>query len=208
LPPKLSIAINGELVEWSLENEGVLTKEQWQKQRGWLFLERPFTQRCELFITVWKHLKPLPHVELHRVMRMLRSWAGLNQPFGMNDLPMTVQQLHDISSESLFDLGLHTCTHPSLSLHKKDIQFQEIAECKDCLEKKYSKRLHTISYPYGDYNEETLSIVKGEKLKGAFTTDECLVTNRTDPYRIGRFQVKNWSGGEFEKRLNNWFHRS
>ena len=67
--------------------------------------------------------------------------------------------------------------------------------------------MHTISYPYGDYNDVTLDIVKEQRLKGAFTTDEWIVNKRTSPIRIGRFQVKNWTGCEFQSQLRQWFKK-
>ena len=62
----------------------------------------------------------------------------------------------------------------------------------------------TIAYPYGNYNHLTLDIVKELQLKAAFTTEERIITRHADPYRLGRFQVKNWNGEEFERQLFTW----
>jgi peptidoglycan/xylan/chitin deacetylase (PgdA/CDA1 family) len=123
----------------------------------------------------------------------------------MEDFPMSSQQLQTIANDSLFEIGVHTVTHPSLSLQTNEMQRNEIAECKQYLESRYSKRMHTISYPYGDFNATTLDIVKEQKLYGAFTTDERVITKRTDPACAGRFQVKNWNGSDFKKQLEHWF---
>ena len=39
----------------------------------------------------------------------------------------------------------------------------------------------------------------------AFTTDGRTLTRHADPYRLSRFQVADWDGDEFRRRLNQWF---
>jgi peptidoglycan/xylan/chitin deacetylase (PgdA/CDA1 family) len=149
----------------------------------------------------------LSYTEQQRILQELKTWACLPAVFDMESLPMTEQELQTIGNNPLFDVGVHTITHPSLSMNNVDIQYREIAECKEYLEKKYRKKMHTISYPYGDYNDVTLGIVKEQRLAGAFTTDEWIVTKRTNPVSIGRFQVKNQAGAEFQSQLIQWFRR-
>jgi len=62
-----------------------------------------------------------------------------------------------------------------------------------------------LAYPYGDYGDTTLAVVKKEKLAAAFTTCGQTVTRRSDLFRLGRFQVMNWNGEEFERQLRAWF---
>jgi peptidoglycan/xylan/chitin deacetylase (PgdA/CDA1 family) len=205
LPSIMAVDTAGNLVDYKLDNDGALTKKQLEQQKNWLFTDPPLTQRCELFTAFWKQLKPLPFAEQQQILMKLKRWAGNNISIDIDSLAMTDQQLRDIADNPLFDIGIHTNTHPSLPLLSRNIQFQEISECKGYLEENLGKRINTISYPYGDYNELTLSIVKDKAIKGAFTTTECLVTKRTDPLRIGRFQVKNWSGKEFQRHLTAWF---
>jgi peptidoglycan/xylan/chitin deacetylase (PgdA/CDA1 family) len=204
LPPLLAIDIGGISIEYKLDNDGVLTAEQWEQQKNWLFTGQPITQRCELFTVLWKQLKPLSFAEQQHVLIKLKYWAG-KKSIDIDSSVMTDKQLRAIAGNPLFDIGIHTHTHPSLVFFSRNVQFQEIAGCKEYLETNLGKRMNTISYPYGDYNDVTLSIVKEKAIKGAFTTNERVVTKRTDPLCIGRFQVKNWDGKEFEKHLRTWF---
>ncbi len=204
-PSSLSLRINGALFAYQLENDGRLTPEDWLRQRTWVFADPPPTQRCGLYVSLWKQLKPLAHREQQAVLAQLKAWAGLNEVFGAESLSMTEHQLQEMSNHPLFDIGVHTNTHPALSLLTHVGQFREIFECKQYLEEKHHKKMQTISYPYGDYNAATLEIVKRQNLRGAFTTDERVVTKRTNPVGMGRFQVKNWTGSEFQQRLHQWF---
>lgn len=207
LPKRLSLVINGERVESELENDGVLTNEQWQKHRKWLFTEQPVSQRSAIFVRIWERLKPLASAQREKVLEELRSLSQSCPFYKEGELPINDRQLRTIAGNPLFEIGVHTISHPSLSLLDRKKQCQEVESCRDELETRCHKPIHTLSYPYGDYNEETLSVVKEQKMLGGLTTGEHIVTKRTDPYCMGRFQVKNWSGKEFEKRLTAWFNQ-
>jgi peptidoglycan/xylan/chitin deacetylase (PgdA/CDA1 family) len=207
LPPFLSITINGELLEAHLQNGGFLSVIDWQKSKNWKFEDEPITQRCSLFKTVWGMLKPLPHEQQQKVLKELKGWAKLPIHYQMGYLPITNEELKTISKHPLISLGIHTHTHQSLSLCDNSTQNAEITTCKNILKQYNSTSKSTISYPFGEYNDQTLAIAKKEEINGGFTTSEQLVTNRTSPLIIGRFQVKNWSGSLFEQHLKNWLSR-
>ena len=120
---------------------------------------------------------------------------------------MTNEQLKAISDHPLFNTGIHTVTHPALAFHPRELQHREISDCHQYLQQHCLNAVNMIAYPYGNYNDDTLAIVKEQPLSTGFTTEEQLVTKESDPYQLGRFQVKNWSGEEFEMQLYNWAMR-
>lgn len=207
LPKKLEIDINGELIEEDLQNNGVLLASDWFRSRSWLFEDIPPTQRCSLFKNIWAKLKPLPHEEQRCVLKKLKTWANLPPFFGTDFFPMTNEQLKEVSKNPLISLGIHTHTHPSLALCDNDTQNNEIVDCKNYLQDFKTPTIPTISYPFGEFNDQTLAIAKKEQLMGGFTTNEQFVTKRTDPLCIGRFQVKNWSEGELEQHIKCWLKK-
>lgn len=207
LPPKLSININGDVVEEVLQNNGVMQTDDWVKSRHWQFEDEPPTQRCTLFKNIWAKLKAMPHNERRCELDKLRIWANLPTHFGKDYFPMTNEQLKEVSKHPLISLGIHTHTHPSLALCDSQTQNNEIVTCKKYLQHFNIPPIPTISYPFGEFNDQTLSIAKSERIMGGFTTNEQFVTRRTDPLCIGRFQVKNWSGPEFEQHIKSWFKK-
>ena len=206
LPSTLSLDIHGERLQWGAGNPAGLTEEQRQRERKWLFGEPPVSDRCALYEIIWKRIRPLPLKEIQQVLNTLKAWANV-QPYHAESFPMTEEQLETIARNPLFEIGVHTATHPSLPYYNFSMQYEEIEDCKKNLEIKYNRPMQTISFPYGDYNKETLEIVRQKKLAGAFTTQECIVTRRTNPVTIGRFQVHNWKGDVFEKKLNGWLKK-
>ncbi len=203
LPSILSVTINGELFVYQLENDASLTEEQQEKQKTWVWTEEPPTRRCELYLALHRRLKPLPYNELQSVIREIKSWSKYDKVF-KEDLPMTNQQLTDIAIQPLFDIGLHTARHSALPFHNREMQFKEIADNEQSLKDTCDNFTSVLAYPFGVYNEATISVVKEQKLNAAFTTTEKHITNSSDLYQLGRFQIKNWDGKEFERRISNW----
>lgn len=203
LPQELSILINDELFEFNLENDFKLTDQQRELHKNWVWTEKPPTQRCELYFAIWEKLKLLPFDEQQSVIENLKQWANY-QNINKQNLPMTLQQLSEMSKQSLFELGLHTVTHPVMSFHSTEFQSQEIADNEVFLKEYCPNYIRVIAYPFGNYNQDTLSVVEKQNLNAAFTTSEKVVNKYTDLWEISRFQVKNLNGTEFQKQLSKW----
>ena len=205
LPPVFSLVIHYELIEYLLEEDAILNEATRQKHRTWIAPDNPPTKRCELYLLVWCCLKPLPDAELQSTLDRVRVWAG-----GLNNLdhlsaPMSTLQLNDLVSHRLFDVGMHTVTHASLPFHSAETQSREIVNNRNALLKTGDHAKNILAYPYGDYCDTTLAVAKKEKLAAAFTTCGQIVTRQSDLLRLGRFQVMNWNGRDFERQLHNWF---
>ena len=204
LPVNLTLSIDGTVFEFDLGKDDVLTNAHLLQHKQWAWPGRPPNRRCELYLAVWDLIKPLPYDKLQSVLTQVKHWASFQEPPGKKDFPMTREQLKDLISHPLIDLGIHTVTHMALSYHPLPIQKAEISESKQYLESLCERPIDSIAYPYGNYNNFTLAIAKDLHLNAAFTTAEKVVTNHTDPFQIGRFQVKNWNGNEFERWLLTW----
>ena len=207
LPPVLALTINDNLLQVTLNNNGILSLNELQLHRQWQWPAPPPTGRCELYLLIWEHLKPLSYQQQQAAMVQLRHWAGSSPVRDTRHLPMTETQLDMASRHPLVDIGLHTCTHASLAAHDSRMQQHEIQACEQYLETHTTRHQPLISYPYGGYNDHTIAVIKEQGLAGAFTTEAQAVTSNTDILRLGRFQVKNWDGETFEKQLSDWIKR-
>lgn len=204
LPEAIHIDMNGAPFSYHLEEDALLTAKRSKQQMTWIAPDDPPTRRCELYLALWERLKPLPDLDLQSMLSKIRLWARYHQQPDTISLPLTKAQLTSIADHPLFDIGLHTVTHASLIFHSKEVQCREIMNNKDCLKKICQRSTNILTYPYGDYNDATMSVVKDENLSAAFTTNERVVTKQSNPYCLGRFQVKNWNRREFESQLSRW----
>lgn len=204
LPEALSIKIGEKQFSVRIESS-VLLKEDWEKHKSWKWPDEPPTERCNLYLTIWTMLKPLPYNQIEQVIKELKLWAGSVQSSKGDRIAMNIEQLDNLFNHHLITIGAHTVSHPSLSCHSKEIQREEISNSKNFLQDNGSRPISTVAYPYGSYNTDTMMVVKDLKFSAGFTTDEQAVFNSSDASRLGRFQVNNWNGEEFEKQLYKWF---
>jgi peptidoglycan/xylan/chitin deacetylase (PgdA/CDA1 family) len=204
LPPIFSLVIQGEQLVYHLDDDAVLNREKIQRQRLWVAPDGAPNRRCELYMLVWTKLKPLPHADLQQALYRIRLWAGSIDGFNPQDLPLSHLQLKELAGHPLFHIGLHTATHSSLPFQTNEVQRLEISNNRDALYQLCHCASKILTYPYGDCNDATIKAVKEAHLTGAFSTCGRTVTKRSDLYNLGRFQVYNWNGQEFEKQLSMW----
>lgn len=205
LPRVLSIKINKEDFYFDLGDDHLYTTTQATEHQGWIWYQSPPTRRCELYLEIWKRIRPLTFNEIQSIIGQVKDWCQISElSFAEIDFPMSYDELVEIGKHPLFEIGIHTVTHPALASHAKDVQTREIVNCKKELEKICHREINTIAYPYGNYNQETLSVVEEIKLKTGFNTDEKIIKHGDDPYQLGRFQVKNWNAAAFSSKLSKW----
>ncbi len=203
LPSKLSTTIGGQPFEFNLET-GHLSHEEKAKHQSWVWEDPPPTLRCELYLAIWKRLQLLRSVAIEHILKELREWAGYKSSFNAGDIAMNTSQLKQMYTNSLFTIGVHTLTHPALAAHSEDIQTQEIVGCRQALEDISGLRIETIAYPYGSYNDITLSIAAKQKFIAGFTTQTQVVDKSSNLLELGRLQVVNQDAESFEKLLKEW----
>jgi len=202
LPENLSLDLAGQDFYFYLGVDAELSPEKLQLQNKWVWHRRPPTKRAELYLEIWKLLKPLPHEKIRESLGLLYRWAG-GAP-RIQRSAMNAQQLQELVGHPLIDTGIHTMTHPSLARHHAEFQINEIESAEGSL-KKAGLKASLIAYPYGDFNEETLKIAADLNLNAGFTTAEKVITKDSPIHALGRFQVRNINGVKFEKELRRWF---
>ncbi len=203
LPTSLSLDPGGESFTFS-SIEKKLCSEHELKHASWVWPAPAPTERIKLYLSLRERLRPLVLSKIGEHINEIKDWAGYKAGNELSDYPMDDNQLNKLAASKYFELGIHTHTHPALSFHSRGYQENEIVGCRQELDIRFGKKCSALAYPYGIFNEDTISIAKQENLSLAFTTHEQIVTSSSDPYQLGRFHVKNWTGKDFEEHLDNW----
>ena len=86
-----------------------------------------------------------------------------------------------------FEIGAHTLTHPRLPTLSIPEAKHEIAGSKKRLEDLFGVHVKHFSYPYGDYNDAVVDLVREAGFATACTVDSGVVRDGVDPFRLGRF---------------------
>ncbi|MGY2134537.1 polysaccharide deacetylase family protein [Hymenobacter sp. HD11105] len=209
LPARFSQVIGGQLIDVALGNEACLSSHGRQQQQHWdACAALPPTIRSRLFYQLWELLRPLPIREQQQHLDRIRQWVGAPPSQRPAYRSMSRQQLQTLSASPLHELGLHTMSHPALAAHPLGFQRQELLGNQAFLERATGQKVDLVAYPYGNYNQQTLTLVEQAGLRAAFTTEEKVVTSTSNRYHLGRFQVPNYSAASFTRALHQWLHPS
>jgi len=209
LPPRISLRIKSKLVEYDLSKEAFLKEEQKQKHQAWkAFVQEPPTIRAQIFLEVWRQLQPIPYAEQQVQLQIIRHWSGTETEVREDYKSMSVRQLQELAQSSFCTIGAHTVNHAALAAHSRAYQTEELQENKRFLEEITGQEVNHLAYPYGNYNEDTFYAAADLHFYTGFTTEAKTIKPDQHPYGLGRFQVKNLNGTDFQDQLSKWENNS
>ena len=87
-------------------------------------------------------------------------------------------------------IGAHTCTHPRLSQLSRAQAKEEIHASKKKLEDQFGLRIDHFAYPFGDYDEEVVEMVREAGFRTACTMDRGVNDRGMDPFRLKRWTAR------------------
>lgn len=205
LPAVFKGVIGNELIELQTGNDGILTNEMKSQIKNWR-AEQPFiNERIKCYYEIWSRLRGFPDDQKKSVLTILAAWASLSLTATDANRVVNVKELQVLASDSLMEVGCHTCSHPALAEHKEATQRQELERSKVQLKKWIGKSVTGLAYPHGSYNQTTLSVAHDLRFKYAVTTAGIAARKSTTALEIPRVQVTNLSGRDFERQLKLWF---
>ncbi|MCP4400624.1 MAG: polysaccharide deacetylase family protein [bacterium] len=106
------------------------------------------------------------------------------------NIPICSQrELRELAAHSLITIGGHTKTHPKLSKLSEREARAEIHEAKKQLEDWLRQTVRHFAYPYGDFSEHTIALVKESGFHTAVTVRPEHVYVQRNPFTIGRIPV-------------------
>lgn len=205
LPGEFSLLIQDQPVQADLTTEQQLSSELRRQHHHWRAdTAPPPTARAALFYRVWQLLRPLPYAEQQLTLEQIRAWARAPAPARPDYQIVSGSQLRELGQNPLFTIGAHTVTHPALASHGPAFQARELSASRQALREATGQNVELLAYPYGNFGAETPGIAAEVGFKAAFTTQAGLITNASESYQLGRFQVADWDGDEFRRRLRHW----
>lgn len=138
-------------------------------------------------------------------MNQLWEWSGYSRRTRMQNQTITDAICKEISEMKNITIGNHTVSHPGLGSLGWEDQMKEIKEAKQHLEKLTGKKVETLSYPLGSYNEDTEQACKEVGIRKAATIERKLWNPHESPYEIPRFCIQNWNLWQFKAELEKTF---
>jgi peptidoglycan/xylan/chitin deacetylase (PgdA/CDA1 family) len=110
------------------------------------------------------------------ILFVMGEYVGGDNTFDLPHVPKLEQyctwnEILQISEETGFEIGWHTCTHPDLTTLTKEQIMDELWTPFD---------METFAYPYGRYNDLVIQCVKEAGFKRAYSVTQGS-TNPNDP---------------------------
>ena len=210
LPDTLRVAIDGTLHEWHFRSSSHYDPKTHPSYAGWNITTtvNP-TRRHELYRSVFQRLHPLPDQERRRVVYDLLKAAGMKSSGRATHRILSPDEIVQITTGGLVEVGSHTVTHTVLSTLPLADQTEEIARSKAFLQNILNRRVTTFAYPFGGrahYSAETVVAVRDAGFESACSNFPGLIHARTDPWQLPRFLVRDCDGEQFARSLHEWIN--
>lgn len=117
---------------------------------------------------------------------------------------MTWNMLAEIHNSGLVDVESHTLEHPLLTKIDSNEAKREIFESKKILEQKLNKKIKYFAYPYGNYDERVVNLVKEAGYNLAFGTLPGSTLRKSARFILHRVGISGFDSFEqFKTKLNN-----
>jgi len=155
---------------------------------GWRAWDEPRTARQNAYLAIWRKLQRATAEDRDVVMNTLRCHLGTSQdPLGR---PMSSDEICDLLSDGLVELGAHTVTHPALSFLSRLESRQEIEASGHRCRELATKCVNGFAYPYGDMSSEVRSDVATLGFSWACSTEGGFVDGKqADIFALPRVAV-------------------
>ncbi|MGZ5470781.1 MAG: polysaccharide deacetylase family protein, partial [Nitrososphaeraceae archaeon] len=105
-----------------------------------------------------------------------------------NEIILNEEDVKSLASKRV-GIGSHTISHPYLSKISYLQAKKEITHSKSILENITSRKVTLFSFPYGDYNAETLNLAKDAGYERVFLNIPYPFIYKYDQYVVGRINI-------------------
>lgn len=205
LPEELTLEIGGAKYRWALRDAARYSQEEYRKHRCWR-IERHKDPTCRhtLYRELYSHLKYLPVEEIKRQLEHMRNWARAGREGRPSNRPLSQDELLDLDSQRLMEIGAHSVTHPFLSRLSVARQQKEILQSKQCLESLLGHPVTSFSYPHGSYVSDTVPLVREAGFECACSSISKRVLLSANRYLLPRLVVQDFPGAIFAEQFASY----
>lgn len=209
LPSAFTLEVAGVRHEFVIEDEANDGSSHLSAQHFWNATMPALTCRQKCYLRLCALLKPLDDPDRQAALERLRATLGATGLVRPSHRRLSVQELRQLAATPGISIGAHTVTHAMLSrlpLRRKE---EEIRHSKELLEQALASPVSSFAYPYGsrkDFDAESVDLVRGSGFAYACANYSGVIKAGTDPFRLPRELVRDWTGPEFRARLRRWLN--
>jgi peptidoglycan/xylan/chitin deacetylase (PgdA/CDA1 family) len=160
--------------------------------------------RSSLYISLYRHLQPMPHDQRRAILDQLLVWSQQSSSVRESHQIMSAEEICKLADGGRIEVGAHTVTHPRLSSQPLENQKGELQDSKSWLEDLLGRPIASFSYPFGGsghYSRETVWAVREAGYLRACTTASNRVTKADNLHELPRFNASCMTSSDLEKLL-------
>ena len=122
----------------------------------------------------------------------------LKHKYQLNRSCINLEDLKKLGENNYITIGSHTVTHPIMTTISYETQMRELLVSKETLSQWLNQDIVYLSYPNGNYNDDTIRIAMENGYRLCFTTNIGKIdVKNVNPYIIPRNSLYD-NGGYFE----------
>ncbi|MEM9162572.1 MAG: polysaccharide deacetylase family protein [Cyanobacteria bacterium P01_F01_bin.4] len=207
LPDVLRLTIDGEPCEWGLGEAAHYRQADFLRHHLWRMEAEDEaaadpTPRHGLYRSLYQKLQHLSLAERGQLLDDIRVWANAEPVGRPTHRSLSQEELVELGSGELVEIGAHTVSHPFLADLSIVSQQDEIQQSKDYLERTLGRPVTSFSYPNGSYAADTKAAVQAM----GFDCACCSIADRVQPdsdrFLLPRVVVEDWDGETFTEWLS------
>lgn len=128
----------------------------------------------------------LKKLKIEVILEIINVYQRETKTLPKDSMNMNSEQLIDVKSTGLVDIGAHTLTHPLLVNETDEIASKEIQGSIDSLSSILGCDVRYFVYPNGNFSEREINILKKKGIKLAFSTERDKISHLNNPLSIPR----------------------
>ncbi len=121
---------------------------------------------------------------------------------------ITADELRELASRPGHAIGGHTTHHLALTTHAADVKRKEIFADKAALEEVLGRPVRLFSYPYGDFDAETVALVGEAGYRAAMTVESGLVAAGCNRLLLPRYEITGRDHATFPRHVQALFEQA
>lgn len=155
---------------------------------------KDITDRCNIYNFFRRLFRECSIDFRNRALLSLHRQAGIGWLGRKEYLPLSNEDVLELSKNKMVTIGAHSINHISLAKHSEDDQRMEIEGSISILQRIIGRPINYFAYPFGtveDYNDLSIRILKESGILAAFTTKEKIIDEMDYKYFLPRFNCVN-----------------
>ena len=142
-----------------------------------------------------------------RLLDAILDWSGgrSRRPPRASHRVLTGAEVAALAARPGHAIGAHTVHHLALTTQTRATKDQEIFADKSELERRLGCAVNAFSYPYGEYDAETVAVVSAAGYRAAVTVEPRLVRAGANRLLLPRYEVTRQDGQSFDRRMGDIF---